>query len=96
MPTFVVTCPCCQGRLTIDAQLEAVIAHEGPPRPRSGIGLDDALGSLKGAAARREERFKDQLKAEASKRDVLDRKFQEGMKKAKDMPDPPPRPIDVD
>jgi hypothetical protein len=96
MPTFAVTCPCCQARLTVDSQLEAVIAHEVPPRPRSGIGLDDALGSLKGAAARREERFKDQLKAEASKRDVLDRKFQEGVKKAKDMPDPPPRPIDVD
>ena len=96
MPAFVVICPCCQGRLTIDAQLEAVIAHEVPPRPRSGIGLDDALSSLKGAAARREERFKDQLKVEASKRDVLDRKFQEGVKKAKDMPDPPPRPIDVD
>jgi hypothetical protein len=96
MPTFVVTCPCCQARLTVDSQVEAVIAHEVPPRPRSGIGLDDALSSLKGAAARREERFKDQLKAETSKRDVLDRKFQEGVKKAKDMPDPPPRPIDVD
>jgi hypothetical protein len=96
MPSFVVTCPCCQGRLTIDAQLEAVIAHEPPPRPRSGVGLDDALSSLKGAAARREERFRDQIKAEASKRDVLDRKFQEGVKKARDMPDPPPRPIDVD
>jgi hypothetical protein len=96
MPTFVVICPCCQARLTVDSQLEAVIAHEVPPRPRSGVGLDDALSSLKGAASRREERFKDQLKAEASKRDVLDRKFQEGVKKAKDMPDPPPRPIDVD
>jgi hypothetical protein len=96
MATFVVTCPCCQGRLTIDSQLEAVIAHEAPPRPRSGIGLDDALSSLRGAATRREERFREQLKAEETKRDVLDRKFQEGMKKAKDMPDPPPRPIDLD
>jgi hypothetical protein len=96
MATFVVTCPCCQGRLTIDPQLEAVIGHERPPRPRSGIGLDDALSSLKGAASRREEQFREQLKAEENKRTVLDRKFQEGMKKAKDMPDPPPRPIDLD
>jgi hypothetical protein len=96
MATFIVTCPCCQGRLTIDPQLAAVIAHEAPPRPRSGIGLDDALSSLKGAAARRDERFREQLKAEETKRDLLDRKFQEGMKKAKDMPDPPPRPIDLD
>jgi hypothetical protein len=96
MATFIVTCPCCNGRLTIDAQLEAVIAHEAPPRPKSGLGLSDALTSLQGAAARREERFKDQVRTEANKREVLDRKFQEGMKKAKDLPDPPPRPIDID
>lgn len=96
MATFLVTCPGCQGRLTIDSDLQAVIAHEAPPRSRSGIGLDGALSSLKGAASRREERFKEQLRTESTKRDLLDRKFQEGVKKARDMPDPPPRPIDVD
>jgi hypothetical protein len=30
------------------------------------------------------------------KRELLDRKFQEGMKRAKDLPDPPLRPIDID
>ncbi len=97
MASFTVTCPCCNGRLTIDAALEAVIAHEPAPRPRSGLGLDEALSSLKGAAARREELFKDQVKAQQSKGQVLARKFQEGLKKAKDSPDPPPlRPIDMD
>jgi hypothetical protein len=96
MASFLVTCPCCNGRLTIDPEVEAVIAHEMPPPPKSGVGLADALTSLQGAAARREQQFKEQLKAEASKRDVLARKFQEGVKKAKDMPDPPLRPIDVD
>ena len=57
MSTFIVTCPCCNGRLTIDAALEAVVAHEAPPRPRSGLGLDEALSSLKGAAARRDALF---------------------------------------
>jgi hypothetical protein len=96
MATFTVTCPCCHGRLTIDPSLEAVIAHEAPPRPRSGLGLDDALSSLKGAAARREELFKQQIKAEQKKPQVLDRKFQEGLKKAKDSPDPPINPMDLD
>lgn len=96
MATFAVTCPCCNGRLTIDSALEAVIAHEAPPRPRSGLGLDEALGSLKGLAAKREERFKEQIKAEQSKGKVLDRKFQEGLKKAKDSPDPPINPMDLD
>jgi hypothetical protein len=96
MATFVVTCPCCNGRLTIDAGLEAVVAHEAPPRPRSGIGLDDALSSLKGAAARRDQLFKEQLKAEQKKPEVLQRKFEEGLKKAKDSPDPPLNPMDLE
>ncbi len=96
MASFKVTCPCCNGRLTIDPTLEAVIAHEAPPRSRSGVGLDEALSSLKGAAARREELFKDQLKAQQRKPQVLDRRFQEGLKKAKDSPDPPVNPMELD
>ena len=97
MATFTVTCPCCNGRLTIDPALEAVIAHEAPPRPRSGLDLGGALSSLKGEAARREERFKEQMKAEQSKGKVLDRKFQEGLKKAKDSPDERPiNPMELD
>src|SRR5258705_13997034 len=95
MATFTVTCPCCDGRLTIDPALEAVIAHEAPPRAKSGLGLDDALHSLKGAAARRAERFKEKLKAQEKKPQVLDKKFQEGMEKAKDMPGRPPTPLDL-
>jgi len=96
MATFIVTCPCCNGRLTIDAGLEAVVAHEAPPRARSGLGLDEALSSLKGAAARREELFKEQIKAEQKKPQVLRKKFEEGLKKAKDSPDPPLNPMDLD
>ena len=96
MATFTVTCPCCSGRLTIDPALETVVAHEAPPRPRSGIGLDEALSSLKGAAARRAEVFKEQIKAEQKKPQVLQRKFEEGLKKAKDSPDPPLNPMNMD
>ncbi|OGK85970.1 MAG: hypothetical protein A2X52_12855 [Candidatus Rokubacteria bacterium GWC2_70_16] len=97
MATFLVTCPCCGGRLTIDPALEAVIAHEAPPRQRSGLDLGGALSSLKGEAARREERFKEQMKAEQTKGKVLDRKFQEGLKKAKDSPDERPvNPMELD
>ena len=96
MATFTVTCPCCDGRLTIDPALEAVIAHEPAPKPKSGAGLDDALASLKGAAARRADRFQEELQAQGKKAQVLDRMFQEGMKKAKDMPGKPINPMDLD
>jgi hypothetical protein len=96
MATFIVTCPCCNGRLTIDPGLEEVVAHEAAPRPRSGLGLDEALSSLKGAAARRDQLFKEQMKAEQKKPQVLQKKFEEGLKKAKDSPDPPLNPMDMD
>jgi hypothetical protein len=96
MATFLITCPCCNGRLTIDPGLEAVIAHEPPPRKSSGLGLGDALSSLKGEAAKREERFREQMKAEQNKGKVLDAKLQQALKKAKDDPSKPINPMDLD
>ena len=96
MATFTITCPCCKGRLTIDPKLEAVVAHEAPPRSRSGLGLGEAINSLEGEAAKREERFKEQMKAEQNKSKVLDAKLQQALKKAKDDPTKPINPMDMD
>jgi hypothetical protein len=96
MATFTITCPCCNGRLTIDPKIEAVVAHEAPPRSRSGLGLGEAINSLEGEAARREERFKEQMKAEQNKSKVLDAKLQQALKKAKDDPTKPINPMDMD
>jgi hypothetical protein len=94
--TVKVTCPHCQAKLTVDPALEAVIAHDPPPPTRAASDLGDAFKTLQGASARREEAFKESLKSEQTKGKVLDKKFQEGLKKAKDAPDPGPRPIDLD
>lgn len=94
--SFTVVCPCCNATLTVDRALGAVIAHEPPPKTGPARDLDHALGALRGAAGRREDTFRKSVEAERSKGKVLDRKFQEGLKKAKDDPDPPVRPIDLD
>jgi hypothetical protein len=94
--SFIVTCPCCEGKLTIDSELRAVIAHEDPPRKRTVADLGAALGALDAKAAEREARFRHELESQGQKGKVLDRKFQEGLKKAKDSPDPPRRPFDFD
>lgn len=93
---FTLTCPCCEARLTVDPELRTVIGHEAPPRPRTVTDLSAALGALGSKAAEREARFRQQLQAEAEKSRVLDRKFQEGLRRAKDSPDPPRRPFDLD
>ena len=91
-----VTCPHCQARLTVDPALEAVIAHDPPPRTGAARNLGAALQALQGASTKREEAFKESLKSEQTKGKVLDRKFQEGLKKAKGFPGRPLRPIDLD
>ena len=93
---FTVICPCCQATLTLDGELRAVISHEAPPRARESDSLGDAFNKLLSRSAEREERFRQGMAAEAQKGRLLDRKFQEGLKKAKDSPDPPRRPFDYD
>ena len=59
--------------------------------------LDELLGDLRDEIYRAEShQFKEQLKAEQSKGKVLDRKFQEGLKKAKDLPGKPINPMELD
>ena len=99
MPTsFTVTCPCCEATLTIDPELGAVVAHEPPPRKKTVSDIDAAFDVMKTKSAEREERFRREMEARASgqKSKLLDRMFQEGLKKAKDSPDPPIKPIDLD
>ena len=95
-PTFLVACPCCQAKLTIDPELGAVIAHEAPPAKRSVDDLGAAFDVLRTKASEREARFREQMQAEGQKGKLLDRKFQEGLKKAKDDPDPPLNPMERD
>jgi hypothetical protein len=92
--SFIVECPCCKAKLTLDPELRAVIAHVPPPPTRSVDDLGAAFDKLRTKSAEREERFKEQLRAEGEKGKLLDRKFQEGLKKAKDDPGPPKRPFD--
>ncbi len=93
---FQVTCPCCRAVLTVDAEVKAVLHHTPPPRTGPAASLDKAMEAVKGAQAQREARFREAAEAEKSKERVLARKFEAGLKRAKDLPDPGPRPIDLD
>ena len=93
---FDVLCPCCNARLKVDADLKAVVAHEAPKTPRKFASVDDALGALKGQDEEREKKFAASIEAEKSKKDVLNRKFQELFEKTKDDSSKPVRDIDLD
>lgn len=89
---FELLCPCCNARLKIDPELKAVIAHEAPKAPRTFASVDDAIGALKTHDVEREKKFAASVEAEKSKKDVLNRKFDELFDRAK-KDDPTVKPI---
>jgi hypothetical protein len=95
---FDVECPCCQAILKIDPETRAVIAHTVPEKPPPIEDLAAEVAKLKGEGARREEVFRKQFEAEKSHGKVLEKKFDELFKRAKENPDlpPPQRDIDLD
>ena len=94
---FEVPCPCCQAILKIDPETEAVIAHTIPEKPRAIEDLAAEVAKLKGESARRDEVFRKQFEAEKTHGRVLEKKFDELFKQAKENPDktPPKRDIDL-
>lgn len=96
-PTIQIACPCCGATLTVDASLPAVLDHKLPARHQPVAELKDAGRHLKEEANRRDEKYQQILEAEKSKGKVLDRKFQELLKKAKEEPlTKPLKDIDLD
>ncbi len=92
-----VMCPCCGAKLSVDAELGKVLHHEPPPKQDKGRDLDRAAELLKQDAERREAMFKQSTEDEKVKSQLLERKFQEALKKGKDQPvGPTLRDIDLD
>ena len=97
VPPIELTCPCCQAKLTIDPQLRVVLSHEPPPPRLPDVDLSDPARILREQAQRREEKFRQSWEAEQKKEEVLERKFTEALKKAKDQPvEKPLRDFDLD
>jgi hypothetical protein len=95
---FEVECPCCNAVLKVDPETRAVIAHAVPEKPPAIEDLAAAVAKLKGEPGRRDEVFRKQFEAEKSHGKVLERKFDELLKQAKENPDTsrPMRDIDLD
>ncbi len=95
--TIEVECPCCLAKLTVDPELGVVLSHVPPPKPPPSVDLDDTARLLREQAERVEAKFRQSVEAERTKDDVLERKFAEGLKKAKDKPvEKPIRDFDLD
>ncbi len=95
--TIQVVCPCCGSTLTIDPLLAAVLEHKLPVKPPVVAHMKDAVQHVKEEAARRDEKYQQIAEAEKNKGKLLDRKFQELLKKAQEEPiEKPLKDIDLD
>ncbi len=93
---FEVTCPCCGALLKVDAATHAVIAHTAPTKPKMFSDLEEAARALKEQDTRKESIFRQSVEAQKHQADLLEKKFQEAMKRAKETPDTGPRIRDFD
>jgi hypothetical protein len=93
-----VECPCCQAKLKIDAKTEAVISHSVPVKPKPIEDLAAEVAKLKDVAGRRGEVFQKHVDTQKAHAEVLNKKFDELFKQAKENPDktPPKRLFDLD
>lgn len=92
-----VICPCCDATLTIDPSLGAVLGHKPAVKPQMAVDLKEAVKLVKEEASRRDEKYQKIAEAEKNKSKVLEAKFQELFKKAKEEPITKPlKDIDLD
>ena len=81
----------------MDPELSVVLSHVPPPKPPPSVDLDDTARLLREQAERVEAKFRESVEAEKIKEDLLERKFREGLKKAKGQPiEKPIRDFDLD
>jgi ribulose kinase len=97
-PAFEVTCPCCNAVLKVDPAERAVIAHTAAVRPKMFADMEEAARAMKEQDSRRDSIFRQSVEAQKHASDLLEKKFQEAVKKAKESPDTgkPIRDFDLD
>ncbi len=96
--SFELSCPCCSALLKIDPETEAVISHVAPVKPKTFNDMEEAARAMKEQDSRRDSIFRQSVEAQKHSADLLEKKFQEAVRKAKESPDTgrPIRDFDLD
>jgi RNA binding exosome subunit len=82
--------------LHIDPETRAIIRFEEHVKPPSITDIEAEVQKLKGAAGRREEVFQKSVEQHKNHQNVLNKKFDEMLRLAKENPDAPPPKRDID
>jgi hypothetical protein len=83
--------------IKIDAVTGLVISHTPAPRKRTFEDLETAARAMREQDERKESIFRQSVDAERNKADLLEKRFAEALRKAKDAPEGKPlREFDLD
>jgi hypothetical protein len=95
---FEVTCPECGALLKIDPDTRAILSHTPAPRKRTFEDFEGAARAMREQEERKESIFRQSVDAEKNKQQLLDKRFEEALRKAKESPDEgkPLRDFDLD
>jgi hypothetical protein len=93
-----VACPDCGAMIKIDGDTGAVIAHTSAPRKKTFEDLETAAKAMRESNERTENIFRQSVDAQKNSADLLNKKFEEALRKAKENPDTgkPLREFDLD
>jgi hypothetical protein len=95
--TFEITCPDCAAVIKVDAVSGLVLSHTPAPRKRMFEDLETAAKAMREQDERKESIFRQSVDAEKNKAELLEKKFAEALRKAKDAPEGRPlRDFDLD
>ena len=94
---FEVTCPDCGAILRIDDDTGLLVSHTSAPRKRMFEDLETAAKAMREHDERKESIFRQSVDAERNKADLMEKKFADAVRKAKDAPEGKPlREFDLD
>ncbi len=94
---YEVLCPDCGATIKIDAATGLMVSHTPAPRKRTFEDLDTAAKALREQNERTQSIFRQSMDEHKNHADLLEKKFAEAMRKAKDAPDGKPiRDFDLD
>lgn len=84
--------------LKVDTETQAVISHTPAVKPKTFADMEAAAKAMREQDTRRESIFQQSVEAQKHASDLLEKKFQEALKKAKETPDTgkPIRDFDLD
>lgn len=94
--TLEIRCPGCGATLRVDGETGAVLSHQRPERKSAEVDLSQAAQQLRRQESERNRRYEDAVTQHRQRDQILGQKFEDALRRAREHPDEPRQPRDID